>query len=408
MLSERAADIGPGGSESIDITDPRDVDVICGRGGAALRHPGNQTYRTLVNLNKGLYITCLKTEKLKISRSIVAAIREQRGRFLERDGNKGTWIDIGDKKAIEKTSQALREGQPKLRQKMVEEGVPTAATGISLEHQFGNGIYNPTGNGLPNPSLVATAAYTDALQMQQIASMQPQMHQAQHTMMQPQQQALMPTNELSQTPSNLTNQDLMIIQSLSLKANSNLPQSPPAQASRSSPPTTAGSNTPNRTIDRRTLFAKMKYSRRASGGHAQRSEGSLGAEGMPDIQMVDFNISLMSNLAGQRPKRRDSLSNYSDYGRKDENMAVGSRRSSMSGVGSRRSSMSGLSRVSDSSEVNSIISDLSKKIGNVSTRSIAMSEISGIEEGFHEDLEESFDLGSTIPPSVETHMDFAE
>ena len=129
---------------------------------------------------------------------------------------------------------------------------------------------------------------------------------------------------------------------------------------------------------------------------------------MPDIQMVDFNISLMSNLAGQRPKRRDSLSNYSDYGRKDENMAVGSRRSSMSGVGSRRSSMSGLSRVSDSSEVNSIISDLSKKIGNVSTRSIAMSEISGIEEGFHEDLEESFDLGSTIPPSGETHMDFAE
>ena len=67
------------------ITQTRDTDVLCGRGGAALRHPGNQTYRRLVNLNKGLYITCLKTEKLKISRSIVAAIREQNGRFLEKD-----------------------------------------------------------------------------------------------------------------------------------------------------------------------------------------------------------------------------------------------------------------------------------------------------------------------------------
>jgi hypothetical protein len=46
-------------------------------------------------LNKGLYTTCLKTEKLKISRSIVAAIREQQGRFLEKDSKSGTWYDIG-------------------------------------------------------------------------------------------------------------------------------------------------------------------------------------------------------------------------------------------------------------------------------------------------------------------------
>ena len=26
-----------------DISDPRETDVLCGRGGAALRHPGNQT-----------------------------------------------------------------------------------------------------------------------------------------------------------------------------------------------------------------------------------------------------------------------------------------------------------------------------------------------------------------------------
>jgi len=75
-----------------DIAEPRETDVLCGRGGAALRHAGNQTYRRLVNLNKGLYITCLKTEKLKISRSIVAAIREQKGRFLERDAKKRSLV----------------------------------------------------------------------------------------------------------------------------------------------------------------------------------------------------------------------------------------------------------------------------------------------------------------------------
>lgn len=137
-----------------DIAEPRETDVLCGRGGAALRHAGNQTYRRLVNLNKGLYITCMKTEKLKISRSIVAAIREQKGRFLERDAKKGVWFDIGDKKAVEKTSQALREGQPKLRKKMVEMGQlpPDQANGgidpvpasmqQQLLQQYGNGIYN--------------------------------------------------------------------------------------------------------------------------------------------------------------------------------------------------------------------------------------------------------------------------
>lgn len=87
-----------------DIVDPGEADVLCGRGGVALRHPRNKTYRRLVHLNKGLYITCLKAEKLKIFCSIVAAICEQKGQFLERDTTKNTWFNIGDKKATEKTS----------------------------------------------------------------------------------------------------------------------------------------------------------------------------------------------------------------------------------------------------------------------------------------------------------------
>lgn len=87
------------------ITTPQDMDILCGRGGTAFRHRGNQIYRDLVNRNKGFYSTCAKPEKPKISRSIVAAIRERHGRFLEKDNATDTWFDVGDKKAIEKTSR---------------------------------------------------------------------------------------------------------------------------------------------------------------------------------------------------------------------------------------------------------------------------------------------------------------
>ncbi len=161
MASETAEE--PRKDQDTKIVDVRDSDVLCGRGGAALRHAGNQTYRRLVNLNKGLYITCLKTEKLKISRSIVAAIREQNGRFLEKDANDDTWYDIGDKKAIEKTSQALRENQPKLRQKIVEMGGGVAGTAAFMESQYGHpGIYNPEQVGLTPVSLDSTTRGSSA------------------------------------------------------------------------------------------------------------------------------------------------------------------------------------------------------------------------------------------------------
>jgi adenine-specific DNA methylase len=57
-----------------------------------------------------------KRGKTAIRRSIVATIRKQKGQFSQR-GNDKIWYDIGDAKATEKTSQALREGQPDLRGK---------------------------------------------------------------------------------------------------------------------------------------------------------------------------------------------------------------------------------------------------------------------------------------------------
>eukprot|EP00980_Cylindrotheca_fusiformis_P031600 scaffold26659_cov215-Cylindrotheca_fusiformis.AAC.1 len=55
-----------------------------------------------------------------LSRSIVNAVRSQNppGRFLQKDSKSNKWFDVGDQRAQEKTSQALREGAPDIRKKV--------------------------------------------------------------------------------------------------------------------------------------------------------------------------------------------------------------------------------------------------------------------------------------------------
>lgn len=90
---------------------------VCGRGGGSNNHPGNESFRELVNEVKVPYVNCPKREKPLIARRIVEAVRNQSppGRFLQKDNDTGLWNDIGDAKAREKTSQALREGAPIIR-----------------------------------------------------------------------------------------------------------------------------------------------------------------------------------------------------------------------------------------------------------------------------------------------------
>jgi hypothetical protein len=497
-----------------EVADPRESDVLCGRGGAALRHPGNQTYRRLVNLNKALYIACLKTEKLKISRSIVAAIREQKGRFLERDAKKGTWYDIGDKKAIEKTSQALREGQPKLRKKMVELGQIPPDQGVNeVVQQYGNGIYAPQqrqslgsigsigslgsgGSGgyassnnygmqhhmmrsslskmppppsrtmstemnsemalmqrlsltsgpqsipswTPSVSSMGTALeeaqarsvrnryrsrgsnisqelgmqsnysmmsdfsafgpsdrnFDLDYQVNEVASMDLRHQQHQQQQLQQHQQQLL-LNQQQRPPSNGYMNEVggggraMDGGGRGMDSRSAPPPPPPVMS-----PMMEASPASSR-FDRRRLFAKMKYSQPTSNRNNQHSQHSIG-DGMPDIHMVDSQYSLLSNLSGHGSRHHavtrdmDFSSHGAAGGGGEAKESIGSE---FIGVGSRRSLMSGLSRISGHSDVNNPFSDMSKRIGgnNISNRSIAMSEISGIEEGFAEDMDEfNFDL----------------
>lgn len=93
-------------------------DVLCGRGGETNHHPGNIRYRSLVKAYQKLYLLAKRRDKPKIAQCIVVSVRGVDGRFLKRtkNANNGSaWVDVGNVKAREKTSQALREGAPNLR-----------------------------------------------------------------------------------------------------------------------------------------------------------------------------------------------------------------------------------------------------------------------------------------------------
>jgi hypothetical protein len=107
---------------------------VCGRGGGSNNHPGNENFRELVNEVKVPYVNCPKREKPLIARRIVEAVRNQTppGRFLCKD-IKGLWNDIGDGRAREKTSQALREGAPIIRDMIRSPSDPTDVAAVVKE-----------------------------------------------------------------------------------------------------------------------------------------------------------------------------------------------------------------------------------------------------------------------------------
>jgi len=63
----------------------------------------------LIRSNRPLYRACPKHTKLLVSKAIVQAVQQQGGRFLERSRKDGFWYVVPYKRAVDKTSQGLRE-----------------------------------------------------------------------------------------------------------------------------------------------------------------------------------------------------------------------------------------------------------------------------------------------------------
>jgi len=85
----------------------------------------------MVEDRKVHYVNSKRLEKPFVALEIIKEWRSQEppGRFLKLDDATGLWSDVGDKKAREKTSQALREKAPLLRKQQEEEASETSELG---------------------------------------------------------------------------------------------------------------------------------------------------------------------------------------------------------------------------------------------------------------------------------------
>jgi hypothetical protein len=102
------------------IETPRDNDILSGRGNFVNFHPGNERFRAAVRKHKVQYVAAAKCMKPKFAEMILDEIKlwNPPGRFLRQDDTTKLWYDIGDKKALDKTRQALREGAPEIQKEI--------------------------------------------------------------------------------------------------------------------------------------------------------------------------------------------------------------------------------------------------------------------------------------------------
>ena len=151
-------------------------DVLCGRGGLSNHHSGNVYFRDLVKDRQEAYLKASKRDKAAVAREIVDRIKSQipPGRFLKRDHTLNGWIEVPDRKAREKTSQALREGAPDLKAELIRQdpalrkvfdevapslpgGGPAAAPATPTKPQASSprAVTADGGGGQPAPSVVS-------------------------------------------------------------------------------------------------------------------------------------------------------------------------------------------------------------------------------------------------------------
>lgn len=108
---------------------PKPADVLCGRGAAVNKHPGNVVFREIVKCNKALFHACPKEEKYYVAESIMVALQSQEPpvNFLEQKNTEEgmIWTSISKEKTIRKVFQALRERPSSAQQGYAEKPLDT-------------------------------------------------------------------------------------------------------------------------------------------------------------------------------------------------------------------------------------------------------------------------------------------
>jgi len=102
------------------ITQPGNKDCLFGREKWMDNHPGNKRYQQIIEENRLIYQVISKNEKKTLRLKIVNDWRANSGRFLKLNKTK-MWEDIGDDKAQQYISLALREEDSTLMKAVVTE-----------------------------------------------------------------------------------------------------------------------------------------------------------------------------------------------------------------------------------------------------------------------------------------------
>lgn len=116
MSAVAASNVGRVASSSSDsssgssqVNSINGYDVLLGRGGLTNSHIGNKHFRKVVSEFQPQYLVARKNDKKYIAQRIVERIHAKGGRFLKRTADSEVWSEVTMKKALEKTSQSLRE-----------------------------------------------------------------------------------------------------------------------------------------------------------------------------------------------------------------------------------------------------------------------------------------------------------
>ena len=118
-------------------------DVIFGRGNFANYHPGNVWFRSLTSCYRDMYASLSHVEKNQLANNLVQYIRFLGGRFLEQQEHH-VFFEAGDKRAITKTTQVLRDG------KKPESLLVQSKQGLSDEVSKANVVDEPVRTGRQN------------------------------------------------------------------------------------------------------------------------------------------------------------------------------------------------------------------------------------------------------------------
>ncbi|KAL3940272.1 MAG: hypothetical protein SGBAC_005166 [Bacillariaceae sp.] len=121
---------GCGATEKSTITpsgiifDLGERDIVCGRGAPSTQQGGNKMFRELVEEHQASYLCSKRADKPKIAMLVMEEVRARGGRFVRRvktatNGRSFGWEELDEKRCYEKVCQALREGAPEIRRRML-------------------------------------------------------------------------------------------------------------------------------------------------------------------------------------------------------------------------------------------------------------------------------------------------